>query len=348
MISIRKHLERLSGEEHVRKAFLGMVDSFLTITRKRVPVADAEEHAWFCASLENLQARLQEDPSPTNVEVVSALLNKTLEDHWVKLSQQTKHREEELKRIISLLAESAAQLDGEHKAFYLSLRKTVQNFQSISQMEDVTYMRKKLSEQVSHLQETVHRHETASGDAVARLRHELDEAHKQIATLMQATSEDQLTRLPARAQGEKKMLDLIEAGEGFCVAMAVIERLDLINLRYGPEYGDDVLRKFAKRVRELLPKRVFLCRWGGPAFVAFVDQLTAGEVRAMFDRTLDTIAAEPLEVHIRGGGMVHITARFAVHSWTEIQTPERVIRIVDGFCFSPNLPHEQDGKPELA
>src|SRR5713226_3210033 len=98
-----------------------MVDSIFTITRERVPVADAEEHTWFCASLEGLQVRLREDSSPGNVEIISALLNKTLEDHWAKLSQQTRHREEELKRIINLLAESAAQLDGDNKNFYITL-----------------------------------------------------------------------------------------------------------------------------------------------------------------------------------------------------------------------------------
>ena len=203
LISIRKHLERLSGEERLRKGFLRLFNSIIATTRERILVTDAEDHAWFCASLDSLQKRLQEDPSPGNIEVVTARLAKTLEDHWVKLTSHTHHREEELKRIINLLAEGAGRLDVEHKTFYLALRNAVQNFQNISQIEDITYMRKRLSEQVAHLEEAVSRQEGASLGTISRLQQELDEAHKQIAVLTQSTSHDQLTRLPARRDCER-------------------------------------------------------------------------------------------------------------------------------------------------
>ncbi len=279
MISIRKYLERSANDEAVRSSFLAMIESLGAALQGRTLVIDSEEHTWFCTSLDRLSKRLREDSSPGNVEVVSALLAKTVEDHWAKLSRQIQNREEELKRIINLLTESAVQLDSENKGFYLQLRNAVSSFENISQMEDITYMRKKLSEQVTTLQEAVSRQEVVSRDTIGRLQGELDEAHKQIATLAGAASHDGLTRLPGRGECERAIRERVENDLPFCAALVVIDRLDLINLRYGAETGDDVLRKFAKSLRERLPQRIFLSRWGGPAFVAVFDNVPGSEAR---------------------------------------------------------------------
>ncbi len=322
-----------------------MVDSLIATTRDRILVTDREEHAWFCTNLDSLLRRLQEDSSPTNVEVISALLSKSLEDHWAKLATQTNHREEELKRIINLLADTASRLDTENKNFYVELRKTVQNFQNISQIEDITYLRKKLSEQVTQLQETVGTQETASGGTITRLQQELDEAHHEITRLTHASAQDPLTRLPARREAEKVIRELSETGQPFMVAMVVIERLDQINLRYGAECGDDVLRNFSRKLREQLPERFSLFRWGGPAFVGVRDTLPAGEVRALLQKVLSGIANEPFEVQTKGSGLLHITSKFAIHQWNPGQAVEKVLRLVEVFCVSQKLEAPESPSP---
>ncbi|GEM_PF-4313939 len=335
MISIRSYLEKLAGEEGLRSAFLKLVQSLVKVMQEKMIKADAEEHNWLCANLDSLVQRLVEDVSPKNIEVVAALLTKTLEDHWLKLGLQLDNRQHEFKRIINLLTESAARLDGQNKHFYLSLREAVQNFQDISQMEDITYIRKKLTEQVTHLEETVQRQEGVSNETVGRLQSELEQAHKQIASLIEAVTTDSLTRLPARQAGEKALRDHIEKNEPFVLGMAVVERLELINLRYGVDSGDEVVRKFARQLRENMPERTFLCRWGGPAFLSIVPRMSAGELRVLLQKVLSEIAAEPMEIEAKGAGFIRITSRFAVHEWTPGQVAEKIVRLVDIFCFSP-------------
>src|SRR3989442_10971539 len=101
MISIFKHIERLGREDKARKAFRNMFESISNAIREHLPVTDSEGHTWFCSSLESFQNRLREDSRATNVEVVSALVTKTLVDHLAKLARQTETREQELKRIIN-------------------------------------------------------------------------------------------------------------------------------------------------------------------------------------------------------------------------------------------------------
>jgi diguanylate cyclase (GGDEF)-like protein len=334
MISIRKHLERLAGEDKVRGAYRRMIEAILNTTRENLLVADAEEHSWFSSSLESFMMKLREDPSITNVEVVSALVTRTLADHYGKLARQTESRETELKRIINLLTETAARLDRENRQFYLDLRHAVQTFQTISQIEDITYLRKKLSEQVTHLQESAGRQEAASGGLVAQLQAELEAARKEIEVLSQSVTEDALTQLPTRRVGEKTIRELVEGDVPFSVAMAIIERLDLINLRHGPLVGDSVLRRFSTTLRNELPPRAFLCRWGGPAFVALVEHLPAADLKASVQKILAGIASQPVKAEGRAAGLFHITSRYAVHQWLSGQTPEKVISLINVFCLA--------------
>ncbi len=334
MISIRKHLEWLAGEEQLRNAFLEMMAALFSITRDRTLVTDPAEHAWFCANLDALEKRLASDPKPNNIRIVSALLSKTLADHWARLAHQASHREEELKRIINLLAEGSGRLDTANKEFYKELRTTVQSFQDLSQLEDLTYVRKRLSEQVSQLEQTVQHRERVSSEAMLHLRSELDQAHHQIAQLVRAESQDQVTQLPSRDEALKAMGDLIESRQPFTVAVAVVERLDLINLRYGADCGDDVLREFAKKLRDQLPERVAVCRWGGPAFVATLEHLAAAEARFMVQKILAGIASQPFEMQTKSSGLLHITSKYSIHEWMEGENVDKLARLINAFCAS--------------
>lgn len=337
MISIRKHIESLTGEDKVRRAYRKTLEAILHTTREHILVTDAEEHIWFCTNLENFAERLREDHSVTNVEVVGALVTKTLTDHYAKISRQTESREQELKRIISLLAESASSLDNEHKQFYTQLRQTVQGFQSIAQLEDVAFVRKKLSEQVLHLQEAVGRQEVVSGNLVVRLQAELDSARTEIETLTQATITDPLTQLPTRRAAEKLIRERIERDEPFSVAMAVIERLDVVNLRYGAQVGDTVLRRFSGTLKTQLPKRAFLCRWGGPAFAVLLDNTPAADLKSAIQKVLTAIAAQPVETEGRSSSLFRITSRYAVHQWLPGQPADKVINLINIFCLSQKI-----------
>jgi diguanylate cyclase (GGDEF)-like protein len=337
MISILKQIERLASEDKCRKAYRRMVESILHTTREHILVTDTEEHTWFCASLENFMERLREDSSPTNVEVVGALVTKTLADHYSKVSRQAETREQELKRIINLLTECAGRLDNQNRQFYVQLRQSVQNFQSISQLEDIAFLRKKLSEQVSHLQDAVGRQEASAGGLVARLQAELDAARNEIEALSQAASTDPLTQLPARRAAEKLIRELVEQDEPFSIGIAVIERLDLINLRYGSLVGDSVLRRFSRVLRSQLPKRALLCRWGGPAFVAVLERTPAADLKASLQKILATIAAQPVEAEGKASGMFHITSRYAVHQWLTGQTADKIIGLINVFCLAQKI-----------
>jgi len=334
MISIRKHMEWLTREDASRRALLGLLDGVLNIVKANILVMDPDEHAQFCQQIRSLQERLEQDASPTNVEVVAALLSRTLKDHWTRLARLVHLREQEMKSIINLLAEGAAQLDRENRGFYERLRAAVRAFEDISQLEDITFIRRKLAEQVGEMQKNVARQQQDSEARVQGLQSQLEDAHRHIERLTRTVTEDSLTGFPGRQAGERVIRDIIEHRQPVTVAMAVVQGMVVITQRYGAEFGDDVLQRFAQQLRQALPPEMFLCRWGGPAFVAVVERLAAEETKGLLQRALGAIGGRPIEIVARGGGLITINSKFAVQQWVGEQNVDRVFRQVDAFCTS--------------
>jgi len=333
MISIRKHLDRITGEDRQRRAFLALTDQLFLVLRQRIPVADTAGHSQFCESLRSLQKRLEEDSNPSGIEVVSALLSKTLTDYWGQLANQIRDREQELKRIIHLLTEGAARLDAENKQFYIDLRSAVQDFESISQLEDIVYLRRKLGEQIGQVRDSVRRQEAASASTISGLQAELKQARRQIVTLTRDVAAELLARLPARPAAEGLLRELSQNGQ-LTTAVLVLERLDLISQRYGADHADEALIHFARQLREKLPPAIVLAWWTGPAFLGVAPKSPASDVRLLLQSILAEIAADPIEVRSKGVGLIRLTARSAVRQWDRPEA-EAIIRTIEKFSAAP-------------
>lgn len=104
--------------------------------------------------------------------------------------------------------------------------------------------------------------------------------------LFHKAAHDQLTGLPNRdalrrhLRGELR--DAIEEGSVVAVAMIDLNDFKLINDRQGHHAGDEVLRAFANRMRELLRGSDYVARVGGDEFVVVVSDLPPNDPLADF------------------------------------------------------------------
>ena len=139
MISIRKHLDRLSGEARVRRAYQGVLESILTTAREQLPGTDPEEEAWFAASLEKYLERLREDPSPAEVEEVGALVSRTLAEHCAHRQREAEAggREQEMRRLIGQLTDTTGRMDRENRELYSELRELMRSLNDLSRNDEV-------------------------------------------------------------------------------------------------------------------------------------------------------------------------------------------------------------------
>ncbi len=96
---------------------------------------------------------------------------------------------------------------------------------------------------------------------------------------------DPLTRLPNRVylqhRGAQLIVEARASGQEISLALLDIERMKLINERFGSEVGDQVIRHFATTIRQLLPDQEPLMRLGGQSFVQFLDMPIANAYEAI-------------------------------------------------------------------
>lgn len=100
------------------------------------------------------------------------------------------------------------------------------------------------------------------------------ELEKHNAILKDASSMDPLTGLlNRRSMGE--CLDIAvqntkSTGELFTIIIGDIDNFKMVNDIHGHNVGDDVLKMVARTIKETLPDKSILCRWGGEEFLVLI------------------------------------------------------------------------------
>jgi diguanylate cyclase (GGDEF)-like protein/PAS domain S-box-containing protein len=119
---------------------------------------------------------------------------------------------------------------------------------------------------------------------------------RQIAHL---TYHDGLTGLPNRAYLEERAREVLSYGGTATPGVPGVILVDLdaftsVNDAAGPSAGDLVLAQVARRLRESVPPRGAVARWGGDVFAVLIqDAASAGEIVELAQRILVSVAAEP-------------------------------------------------------
>ena len=119
---------------------------------------------------------------------------------------------------------------------------------------------------------------------------------RQIAHL---TYHDGLTGLPNRAYLEERAREVLSYGGTATPGVPGVILVDLdaftsVNDAAGPSAGDLVLAQVARRLRESVPPRGAVARWGGDVFAVLIqDASSAGEIVELAQRILVSVAAEP-------------------------------------------------------
>lgn len=113
---------------------------------------------------------------------------------------------------------------------------------------------------------------------------------------LRASQEDALTGVPNRAAVLARLdAALAHAGHRPCVALIDLDHFKQINDRHGHPAGDEVLRDFARRLRDSMRRSDACGRYGGEEFIVVLDELTLPQAQDVIQRLLQhTRSAQPL------------------------------------------------------
>ena len=338
MISIKKHLDEQKSALAVRRALHEVIDAILAATCEHAPVADETARQRFSENLEHLAKRLRQQDDASAVRESSAAFVGVLREHWTAAATYFSQRERELAGIITLLAETASRLDTANKGFYEDLHRAVENLESVSKIDDISSLRRSLSEHVKNLQSAVTRQEVAARQMMKGISSGINAAKTQVDAMSRFVTTEPLTNLPSRSHGEEFLVDLLRGKHPFCLAVVTLARLDLLERRYGRNPTETVLADFARQLGDRLAARVHLYVWERGVFVAFGDRIAASELREELSAFLREVGSKPFSTGDKGSPVVTLEPQLLMHEPKPDDDSTQVCRLIDSVCRSPTEP----------
>ncbi len=174
MISIKKHLDVSPEAAKLFEAYLQVIEETLALSRDRMRAPTSKQEAG--EDLSKWVASLRKQKDGEGVDRARADILRMLNGRWDAMESYLRERESELTAIIALLAETAAKLDESNRDYYRNLHRSVETLKAIGEIDDISVLRRALSEHLNQLKESVSTQETVTQQTIGDLQAGLDQA----------------------------------------------------------------------------------------------------------------------------------------------------------------------------
>ena len=169
------------------------------------------------------------------------------------------------------------------------------------------------------------------------------QAHR---TAEQQALVDGLTGLANRrlctAALEKELARAERFGEPLALVLADIDDFKLINDRWGHPTGDEVLKMFAKTLRESVREIDLAGRWGGEEFALLLPETDLEGGRELAERVRRKLVRRKFLAP--DGERIRVTASFGVAAFPEATTQDQLVAMSDGALYDA----KRAGKNQVA
>ena len=339
MISIQKHMHDQMTAAATRKAYQKLLDEVLHTTAEHMPAADEDSHDSFSRDLAQLVNRLKRQETAQDIEASSREIVARLASGWRQVESHIVRRERELTAIISLLAETAGRLDHSNKSFYENLGQAVQTLEDIGNTDDISVLRRALSDHVRRLKNTVAIQEALASEALAGMQDTLETVKTSIQAMSRLVSSDALESLPGRRHAEQFIAELSGKASPFSLGVVRLDGLERVARRYGDASARRVLRQFSTRLADQVSPQVYPYRWTTNAFVIVSDHLSESELRGELAEFLRRSGAGPFEVDEKSGRTASLDVDSVVRAIKAGLPAGKVCELIEEFCPSPPDPN---------
>ncbi|MGP8246849.1 MAG: diguanylate cyclase domain-containing protein [Bryobacteraceae bacterium] len=271
MISLRREIE-VSDQVATRlkallKVFLGLTGAL----PKTVLPADPGMSEVCRDNLERATVAFQSADIP--VSVIEAA-GRTCVDQVEAICAANKaaidERDAALKEVVATVADAVSGFKGQGEKHKSALTQLADGFSELSHVEDVNLLRRKLREEVAKLHQCAEQIRRESDETARRFETQISSFRQRLEMARTDSSIDRLTGLGSRREADWHLARLGEEKGQVTVLLYSVEGLQEVNDRFGPLFGDKLLRAFALLLHERYSQEDHVYRWGAHEFLAVV------------------------------------------------------------------------------
>jgi diguanylate cyclase (GGDEF)-like protein len=294
---------------------------------------DANDGARFRESMEEISEGLVDGISAADLNVRAGSVLRGLQDHNGRTARQQQLQTAELQNMLKMLSYTVGVISAIGKAKLDRLEEIQKQVGMVSELDDIRMIKVKLSECLADIRKEAECQKKETGETIEQLNRGIFEARKSAASAGTGEGIDGLTALPLRHEAEAALAESGRAGSQDYVAVMVLDRLQVLNQRFGRELGDAIVVAFVDMLKKRLNPEDLIFRWGGPAFVALLARPGSLErVRSELGRIMEAKLEHSIETSHRSV-LVPIAARWTL--FPMMAAPRLIYQKIDTFAAIP-------------
>ncbi|MGE3975578.1 MAG: GGDEF domain-containing protein [Bdellovibrionales bacterium] len=170
-------------------------------------------------------------------------------------------------------------------------------------------------------------HRTRAGDEIGvvsdyirHLANTLDSKNEELAQITDQAFKDPLTGLHTHRYLQRKVEDVLKAGQTFSLLLLDVDHFKKFNSTHGHSQGDQVLIKLAKILKEFCKEKHLAIRYGGEEFALFMPQVDAMQALQMLDQIMVKIRSCQIP-NLTGGATYTVSCSVGVVSGSSEKFP---------------------------
>ncbi|HUB77739.1 MAG TPA: GGDEF domain-containing protein [Bryobacteraceae bacterium] len=280
MISLRKEIRDAENAEARLRAFTKAFLALIFAVPKAALPANAELAAQSRENLEKAAECLKTEPHVPEIDAAGAAAVQQVDEICKSNRIAIEERDGALKEVVETVAWAINSFKSHGERHKSNLTRLADGFESLSRVEDVGELRRRLRDDVVVLRQTVEQMRQENEESVRRLETQVVAFQERVEHARKESGVDRLTGLGSRREAERYLQKAARREGLICILLFDIEGFTQINQAHGTMFGDKLLKALTHALRERFPGEGVLFRWGADEFLAIAE----GSVKARLDQ----------------------------------------------------------------
>jgi len=332
MISLKRYFNA-SGEEtsfgQVEGSLRRTVSLLVSGMGSSAVDGDPAECAGFRAEIKQIREGLLPDLAPENLKDLAEAATRTLTAYNKRITALLVSQGSEVKHILSMLQDTVINIAGENTRSGKRLQEITLELEQSGAVTDLRALKGRLTDCLKDLREETLQQKTEAASTMLKLQKTIEQSRNAVASA--ANRLDPVTGLPGREDALIAMRTAVAGGVRQYAVIMVVNRVEMVNARFGREVGDRMLVVFKEHMAKQLSAGDKLFRWAGPAFMAILErEVPLGIVRLLVKRMMDA----KIEVDYSGDGRSVLIPVSAVWSALQLTSASDADKQIQTFVAS--------------